>query len=82
MGRYGTFSKQDIFKDLGNAIPEARNWDTETPQVDPITPPTMTDVRDMEAKTKDRETPPGRFNHLTCHGWHQGYPSLALEKFH
>ena len=45
--RYITFSKHDILKDLGSAIPEAKGWDMEIPQVDSIASPTTTDVSDM-----------------------------------
>ena len=44
MGRYFTFSKQDVLKDLGSAIPEAQGWDLGIPQVDSVASPTMTDV--------------------------------------
>ena len=47
MGRYITLSKQDILKDLGSAIHETQGWDTESPQADPITSPTMTGIKDM-----------------------------------
>ena len=46
IGRYTTFSEQDILKDLGSAIPEAKDGDMGIPQPDSITSPTMTDVRD------------------------------------
>ena len=45
VGRYTTFSKQDIVNDLGSAIPEAHAWDMGTPQADSVASPTMTDVR-------------------------------------
>ena len=47
VGRYITFSKQDILKDLGSAIPEAQGWDTGIPQADSVASPTMTDVRPL-----------------------------------
>ena len=46
--RHVTFSKQDIFRDLGSAIPEARSRDMEIPQVDSFAPPTTKDVGAME----------------------------------
>ena len=46
VGRYITLSKWDIIKDLGNAIHEASGWDTDSPQVDPVAWPAMTDVKD------------------------------------
>ena len=42
VGWYITFSKQDVLKDLGSAIPEAQGQDRGIPQVDPVA---MTDVR-------------------------------------
>ena len=42
VGWYITFSKQDVLKDLGSAIPEAQGWDTGIPEVDPVA---MTDIR-------------------------------------
>ena len=59
--RHVTFSKQDIFKDLGSAIPGAKHQDMETTQVASIATPTTIDARDMEAKTEDRRTPPVGF---------------------
>ena len=41
VGWYITFSKQDILKDLGSALPEAQGWDMGIPQADPVA---MTDV--------------------------------------
>ena len=55
MERYITFSKQDILKDIGSALPEAKDWDREIPQVDPITSPTMTNVRDMGTSPMETE---------------------------
>ena len=46
VGRYTTFSKQDILKDLGSAIPTAKDEDTGNPQAHSTASPTMTDVRD------------------------------------
>ena len=48
MGRYITFSKQDVLKDLGSSIPEAQGWDMGIPQVDSVASPTTTDVRAMQ----------------------------------
>ena len=45
MRRYITFSKQDVLKDLGSAIPEAQGWDMGIPQADSVASPTVTDVR-------------------------------------
>ena len=42
VGWYITFSKQDVLKDLGSAVPEAQGWDMGIPQVDPVA---MTDIR-------------------------------------
>ena len=47
VGKYTTFSEHDVFKDLGNAIPEAEDRDTGTPPADSTTSPTMTDIGDM-----------------------------------
>ena len=47
MGRCITFSKQDILKYLGSAVPEAKDGDMGIPQADSTASPTMTDVRDM-----------------------------------
>ena len=44
MGRYITFSEQDVLKDLGSAIPEAKDRDTGILQADPTTSPTTTNV--------------------------------------
>ena len=44
VGRYTTFSKQDILKDLGIAIPEAKDGDMGIPQADSTASPTTTDV--------------------------------------
>ena len=38
VGRYITISKQDILKDLGSAIPEAKDWNTGISQVSPHLP--------------------------------------------
>ena len=46
MGRYLIFSKQDVLKGLGSAIPEAKAWDMGIPQVDSAALPTMTGVTD------------------------------------
>ena len=45
VGRYITFRKQDVLKDLGSAIPEGQGWYMGIPQADPIASPTMTDVK-------------------------------------
>ena len=63
MGRYITFSKQDILKDLGSAIPEAQGWDTGIPQADSITSPAMTDVGDVLAQCHENSV--GRWHHLS-----------------
>ena len=44
VGRYITFGKQDIFKDLGSDIPEAQGWNMGIPQVYSVASPTLTDV--------------------------------------
>ena len=49
VGRYVTHSKQDILQDLGSAIHKTQGWDTESPQVDPITSFTMTGIEDTWA---------------------------------
>ena len=46
MGRYITLSKHNTLKDLGSSIPKAQGWDTEIPQADSVTSPTITGVRD------------------------------------
>ena len=43
-----TFSKQDIFQNLGGTIPETRSRDMEIPQVDSIALPTTADIGDTE----------------------------------
>ena len=48
VGRYITFSKQDVLKHLGSAIPEAQGQDMRIPQVDPNASPTMSDVGAMQ----------------------------------
>ena len=53
MGKYTTFSKHDVFKDLGSAIPEAKGRDIRIPQADSTTSPTMTDVRHMAQSYKN-----------------------------
>ena len=47
VGKYITFSKQDILKDLGSAIPEAQGLDVGIPQADSVASPTTTDVGAM-----------------------------------
>ena len=47
VGRHITFSKQDVLKDLGSAIPEAQDWNMGIPQADSAASHTMTDVRAM-----------------------------------
>ena len=46
MGRYTTFSKQDVLKDLGSTIPEVKDGDMGIPQADFTASFTMTGVRD------------------------------------
>ena len=63
VGRYITFSKQDVFKDLGSAIPEAQSWDMRIPQADSIASPTTSDVgatqhSSMETQGADDTIPP------------------------
>ena len=63
VGRYIIFSKQDVLKDLGSAIPEAQGWDMGIPQVNTVASPTMTDVRatwhsPMEIQGVDDTIPP------------------------
>ena len=48
VGRCITFSKQNILKDLGSAIPEAQGWDMGIPQTDSIASPTTTDIGAMQ----------------------------------
>ena len=57
-----TFSKQDVFQNLGSTTPEAKSWDMGIPQGDPITLPTTANVGDtesssMEAHGADNTTP-------------------------
>ena len=63
VGRYITFSKQDILKDLGSATPEAQGWDMGVPQADSVASPTTTDVgaawhSPMETQGADDTIPP------------------------
>ena len=63
VGRYITFSKQDVLKDLGSAIPEAQGWDMGIPQAGYVASPTTTDVGDMrhsptETQWADDTIPP------------------------
>ena len=44
VGRYITFSKQDVLKNLGSAIHEAQGQDMGIPQADSVASPTTTDV--------------------------------------
>ena len=48
-----TLDKWDIFWNLGNITPEAVSQDTVIPQGDPFTPPTTTDVGDMESRSME-----------------------------
>ena len=43
-----TFSKQDIFHNLGDTVPEARSQDTEAPPEGIIAPPTTADIGGVE----------------------------------
>ena len=45
-----TFSKQDVFQNLGSIIPEAGSQDIGIPQGDPITLPTTANARDMAVR--------------------------------
>ena len=48
IGKYTTFRKHDVFKGLGNTLPEAEDEDTGTPPVDSTASPTMTDIKDTQ----------------------------------
>ena len=48
---YTTFSKHDVFKGLGNAIPEAMDKDMRTPPADSIISLAMTDIKDTQLST-------------------------------
>ena len=48
---YFTFSKQDIFHNLGGTVPEARSKDTEAPQEGAIAPPTTIPIGSVEPCT-------------------------------
>ena len=54
-----TFSKQDVFHGLGEAVPEARSKGTEAPQEGAITPPTTNNIGGVEPHP---ETAHGRDN--------------------
>ena len=47
MGRYTTFSKWDVLKDLGNTIPAVKDGDMGIPQADSTAPSTATDDRHL-----------------------------------
>ena len=47
-GKYTTFNEYDIFKGLGNALPEAKYKDMGTPLEDSTTSPAMTDAEDTQ----------------------------------
>ena len=55
IGKYITFNKHDVFEGLGNALPEAKNEDTETQSVDDHFP--LLPVYKSEAKDEDTGTP-------------------------
>ena len=48
IGRYTTFSENDVFEGLGNAIPEAEDKVVGTQPVDFTASPAMTDVKDIQ----------------------------------
>ena len=63
VGRYITFSEQDILKDLESAVPEAKGRDMGIPQPDSTASPTMTDIGNtwlipMETPLADNTTVP------------------------
>ena len=48
IGKYTTFNEHDVFKGLGNALPEAEDEDMGTPPADSTTSPTMTHAEDTQ----------------------------------
>ena len=53
IGKYTTFNKQDVFKGLVNALPEAEDKDMGTPLVDSTASSVMTDIEDTHQSYKD-----------------------------
>ena len=56
IGKYTTFNKQDVFKDLGNALPEAEDEDTGTPPADSTALSVMTDVKDAQLSPMETQS--------------------------
>ena len=48
IGKYTTFNEHDVFKGLGNTLPEAEDKDMGTPPVDSTASSSMTDVKDTQ----------------------------------
>ena len=48
IGKYTTISKHEVFKGLGNAVPQAKDGDTRAPPADSTTSPATTDIRDTQ----------------------------------
>ena len=48
IGKYTTFNKHDVFKGLGNALPEAKDEDTGTPPADPAASSAMADIENTQ----------------------------------
>ena len=55
MGKYTTFSEDDVFKDLWGAIPEAKDGDMGIPQVDSTASPAMADAKDTQPSTVETQ---------------------------
>ena len=63
IGKYITFNEHDVFKGLGNALPEAEDEDTGTQPVDSTASSAMTDIKDtqlspMETQLANDPIPP------------------------
>ena len=50
-----TFSKQDVFQNLGSTTPEVESQDMGISQGDPITLPTTANVRDMKPSSTEAQ---------------------------
>ena len=63
IGKYTTFNEHDVFKGLGNALPEAEDKDIGTPPADSTASSAMTDIKDTqpsptETRSADDPIPP------------------------